>query len=245
MTEPYDQLGLGYADWRQPDPRIAVSIGGQLRGASSLLNVGAGTGAYEPADLVVVAVEPSAQMISQRRNRSNVVQARAESLPFRDKVVDAAMAVLTIHHWRDQKKGLEECARVARKRLVILTWDPGSDGFWLGQEYFPELLAFDRSIFPSMESIRQVLGPIVVRPLPIPADCVDGFLGAYWRRPHAYLDATVRSSMSSFSRIQNVESRVQELRRDLESGAWRQRHRDLLSAETFDIGYRLVTAELR
>lgn len=243
MSELYDQIGNAYATQRRPEPRISTRIRHQLQGVSSLLNVGAGSGSYEPDDLPVVAVEPSAQMISQRRDRSNVVQARAEALPFSDGTFDAAMAVLTIHHWQDKKKGLEECARATRKRLVILTWDPESDGFWLVQEYFPELLAFDRSVFPSMGEVRNALGHISVQPLPIAADCIDGFLGAYWRRPRAYLETTVRSGMSSFSRIAEVESRLEELRKDLTSGAWERKHRQLLAADALDIGYRLVTAE--
>lgn len=244
MSERYDRIGKGYRSRRLPDPRIFACIRRQLQSMTSVLNVGSGTGSYEPEDLAVFAVEPSAIMISQRKNRRNAVQARAESLPFSDNAVDAAMAILTVHHWEHQKKGLEECARVARKRIMILTWDPESDGFWLVNEYFPELLAFDRRVFPGMEAIRRILGPLDIRPLPIPADCVDGFLGAYWRRPHAYLNETIRSCMSSFSRIENIDTRLAELRRDIVSGAWQRRHRHLLSADALDIGYRLVTSKL-
>lgn len=244
MSERYDRIGSGYTSQRLPDPRIYASIRHQLQSMSSVVNVGSGTGSYEPEDLAVFAVEPSAVMISQRKNRRNAVQARAESLPFPDNAVDAVMAILTVHHWEDQKKGLEECARVARKRMVILTWDPESEGFWLVNEYFPELLAFDRSIFPRMEAIRRILGPADIRPLPIPAECVDGFLGAYWRRPHAYLNETVRSGMSSFSRIENIDTRLAELRRDIVSGVWQRRHQHLLTVDALDIGYRLVTSKL-
>ena len=245
MSELYDQLGHGYEAQRRPDPRISVLISHQLEGHASVVNVGAGTGSYEPTDLPVVAVEPSRRMIWQRRNRSNVVQAKAEALPFSDRAFDAAMAILTIHHWNDKKMGLEECARTTRKRLVIFTWDPASEGFWLVREYFPELLAFDRKVFPSMEDLRTVLGRISVQTVPVPADCIDGFLGAYWRRPYAYLDAAVRSGMSSFARISEVESRIEELRKDLALGVWERSHRHLLGADTLDIGYRLVTVELQ
>ena len=188
MNELYDRIGCGYTMQRRSDPRIFRQILRLLQGVSSLLDVGAGSGSYEPHDLAVTAVEPSLQMILQHPRRSScVVQAKAETLPFKDDSFDATMAILTVHHWDDLKKGLEECARVARSRVVILTWDPASDGFWLVQDYFPELLEFDRSIFPKMEDIKNVLGHLSILPLPIPADCTDGFLGAYWCRPHSYL----------------------------------------------------------
>lgn len=245
MRELYDQIGLRYTASRRPDSRISARIRRQLAGASSLVNVGAGAGSYEPVDIPVTAVEPSAQMISQRHDSSNVVQARAEALPFPDGAFDAVLAVLTIHHWEDKKRGLEECARTARRLVVILTWDPSSNGFWLVQEYFPELLVLDRRIFPTMADMRAVLGRISVQPVPIPADCVDGFLGAYWRRPHAYLDEAIRSGMSSFSRTSAAQAPIEELRRDLLSGAWEREHQHLLDAPELDIGYRLITATLQ
>lgn len=244
MSKLYDLMGHGYSVERRPDPIIFSQIRRFLGAAESVLNVGAGTGSYEPDDLMVVAVEPSVQMIMQRERRFNVVQARAEALPFGDGAFDVTMALLTLHHWEDQRKGLGECARVARRRVVIQTWDPASGGFWLTRDYFPELLAFDRSIFPSMGDIEAVLGPLSVQPLLIPADCRDGFLGAYWCRPHAYLDSAVRSGMSSFSRIGEVETRIEALQKDLASGAWDQRHRRLRAVDELDIGYRIVTAEL-
>jgi SAM-dependent methyltransferase len=235
---------MGYAVRRQPDPRIAQCIRIVLGDVLSVLDVGAGAGSYEPSDLSVVAVEPSWQMIKQRSHGSGVVQARAEGLPFPDRSFDAVMAVLSIHHWQDRTRGLEECARVARQRVVILTWDPASEGFWLVQDYFPEMLAHDRPLFPTMESLGAALGPISVQATPIPWDCTDGFLGAYWRRPDAYLDASVRAGMSPFSRVSDSGSRIKRLRSDLASGRWARRHGDLLGLQSVDMGYRLVTAEL-
>ncbi len=216
-----------------------------LYGMSSVLDVGAGSGSYEPADLAVIAVEPSLQMILQHPHRSKVVRAKAESLPFIDRAFDATMAILTIHHWDDPQKGLAECMRVTRSRVVILTWDPTSDGFWLVQDYFPELLAFDRSIFPRMEEIGNIIGHPSIQPLPIPADCADGFLGAYWRRPYSYLDIAVRSGISSFSRMADAEAGLEKLRKDLASGVWERKNKDLLTADTLDLVYLLITAEVR
>ena len=242
MATLYDQIGHGYAQQRKTDPRIYSLIRNSLQGCASVINVGAGTGSYEPWDLPVIAVEPSLQMIEQRAERVNVVQAVADALPFPDAAADAVMAILTIHHWGDRKKGLEECARVARKQVTLLTWDPASEGFWLVQQYFPDIIALDRTIFPTMDEIRSVFGKVTVLPVPIPADCEDGMLGAYWQRPAEYLKASARSGMSSFSRIQDVATPIAELRRDIESGTWPQRHANLLEQGTLDIGYRLVTA---
>ena len=242
MTERYDRIGDGYSNQRKPDPRIGLRIQQALGGAGSVLNVGAGSGSYEPIHVPTIAVEPSFQMILQRRNKRNVVQASAEALPFKDAVVDSVLAVLTVHHWSDLAQGLNECARTSKREVAIFTWDPETPGFWLTQEYFSELLELDRRIFPSMDELRQHLGSIQVEPVEIPADCADGFLGAYWRRPEAYLSDEVRSGMSSFSRIANLPERLEQLRKDLDSGVWGRANRRLQAKENCDLGYRLVRA---
>lgn len=241
----YDTIGVTYAQQRKPDPRIGQIIGEALGDARSVLNVGAGAGSYEPSHVPSFAVEPSMQMIQQRKNLQNVVQAAAEALPIKDAAVDCVLAVLTIHHWSNLALGLNECARCAKRRVTILTWDPDSPGFWLTQEYFPELLELDQRIFPSMNELRRHLGAIRIKPVEIPADCVDGFLGAYWCRPEAYLSEKVRSGMSSFSRIPDLADRLARLHHDLATGAWLQNHRALQSQNSCDLGYRLVSAELQ
>jgi SAM-dependent methyltransferase len=174
-----------------------------------------------------------------------VVRASATDLPFRDAAFGAALAVLTVHHWPDRARGLAELARVARERVVIVTWDPATRGFWLVDDYFPALVAIDREIFPSLDDLRRALGPVDVRPLLVPHDCVDGFLGAYWRRPAAYLDAGVRGAISTFARLADVESGLARLAADLASGAWERRHGHLRARDALDLGYRLVVAERR
>jgi SAM-dependent methyltransferase len=244
----YDTIGREYARRRRPDPRIAAAISSALGDAQSVLNVGAGTGSYEPPNRSVVAVEPSAVMIAQRSTRSApAVQARAESLPFSDGAFDAAMAVLTIHHWADRAGGMSECARVARERVVVLTWDPEADAFWLVREYFPQFAERDRELFPAIEAYADAFGPdahVEVATVPIPRDCIDGFLGAYWARPEAYLDPAVRAGMSSFVRP-GLEQGLEQLRGDLASGAWSTRHGHLLEMDALDLGYRLVVAHRR
>jgi SAM-dependent methyltransferase len=243
MSQLYDEVGIDYANYRRPDPRLATSILRALGEADTVVNVGAGTGSYEPTDRSVVAVEPSRAMIRQRRPGSApVVQASATHLPFRDAAFAAALAVLTLHHWPDRARGLAELARVTQRRLVIVTWDPAASGFWLIEDYFPEIREVDRRILPSIAELRGALGTTEVRPLPVPHDCIDGFLGAYWRRPYAYLDAGVRSAISTFSKIGNVESGLARLRRDLEDRTWERRYGHLLGQSEIDLGYRLVIA---
>jgi SAM-dependent methyltransferase len=244
MSHLDDRIGTGYSARRRPDPRIAAAIVNALGPASSVVNVGAGAGSYEPADRSVVAVEPSPEMIRQRPpGRTPVVQASATALPFRDDAFDAALAVLTVHHWPDRPRGLAELRRVARQRVVILTWDPATSGFWLVDDYFPSLVAIDREIFPSRDELRSALGAITIRPLPIPHDCVDGFLGAYWRRPHAYLDPAIRGAISTFSKTGDPEPALARLRSDLADGTWERRHADLLERADLDLGYRLIVAD--
>jgi SAM-dependent methyltransferase len=243
----YDRIGAGYTGTRRPDPRIARAIGAALGDARTLVNIGAGAGAYEPRDRRVVAVEPSRVMIGQRpAGAAPCIQAVAERLPFRDGVVDASLAILTLHHWTDQAAGLAELRRVARRRVVVLTWDPDArDTFWLTTDYFPEILALDVRRFPTMAGLERQLGPVHVIPVPVPHDCQDGFLGAFWRRPEAYLDPAVRRAMSGFERIEPACLRggLARLADDVGAGRWEARHGALRARESLDLGYRLVVAE--
>ncbi len=185
MAELYDSIGTNYRRFRRPDPRIQRVLLRALDGLGTVVNVGAGTGSYEPRDRFVVAVEPSMVMIRQRsQEAAPAVQATATDLPFRDGSFDGSLAILTIHHWEDWRRGLRELVRAARRRVVVLTWDPSAEGFWLVEDYFPEILRIDRQIFPGLEALREELGHIRVEPVAIPHDCTDGFLGAYLRRPH-------------------------------------------------------------
>ncbi len=247
--EKYDVIGSGYAERRRPDPRWAAAIHDALGDAASVVNVGAGAGSYEPPT-TVVAVEPSATMIAQRPPGSApCVQARAEALPLPDGHADAAMAVLTVHHWTDLRAGLAELRRVARRRVVIVHWDDAFTGhFWLMQDYIPANADWDRRRFPSLRDVLAGLGSATVelRVLPVPHDCSDGFLGAYWRRPAAYLDPTVRAAISNLAHpdAPPVDEGLARLADDLASGAWHERYADLLALDELDLGYRLVIAEL-
>ena len=244
--DKYDAIGRSYSTRRQPDPRLAARLDAVIGGDSTVLNVGAGTGSYEPVRSGVVAVEPSTVMLSQRPpSAAPAVRAVAEALPFQDQAFDVVLAILTVHHWNDQRRGLEECARVAHDRVVILTWNPDAEGFWLVRDYFPEILAIDRRIFPSMKLLSAVLGPIDVQPLPIPSDCVDGFLGAYWLRPEAYLDEQVRAGISAFSHLTSIDPQLERLEHDLTSGEWERRNAELRHRADLDVGYRLIIAERR
>ncbi len=249
----YDNIGRSYATHRRPDPRIAAAIHTALADATSVVNVGAGTGSYEPNDRNVIAVEPSEVMIKQRPSgAARCVQGSAEELPIETKSVDAAMAILSAHHWKDLEQGLREMVRVARKRAVLLTWlpeAPGATPFWLTEDYFPEIAAHDRTIFPSAAALSAMFertapgGTVRMTPVPIPHDCIDGLLCAYWRRPESYLSGELRSAMSSFARI-NAEHGLAKLRADVASGRWTERNHSLLALDVLDVGYRIVCCEL-
>ena len=243
MAAKYDTIGVRYSNLRQPDPRIAALIEAALGDATTVLNVGAGTGSYEPPGRQVTALEPSDEMIRQRpADAAPCIQGVAESLPFADKSFDASMAVLTVHHWKDKAKGLYEMRRVTRGPVVLLTFDPYEQDFWLC-DYIPALTTLDKSLVPAVADYEQWMGDIEISPVPIPADCSDGFLGAYWRRPFAYLDEKVRNSMSSFWAIGDVTDALARLKSDLESGVWANRYRDLEALTELDLGYRLVVSE--
>jgi SAM-dependent methyltransferase len=240
----YDEIGRTYAHTRATDPRIAAAIWEALGDARTVVNVGAGTGNYEPPDREVTAVEPSAVMIAQRPpGAAPVVQASAEELPFEDGSFDAAMAVITLHHWSDWRRGIDELRRVAR-RLVIFSWDPSFvRRLWITTEYLP-FVADEEATFPSLADQAGAVRATSVTTVPIPADCQDGFYGAWWRRPEAYLDPEVRAGISVLaSRTpEELAPGLERLRADLESGAWAERHADLLEREELDLGYRLLVA---
>src|SRR5262249_7090746 len=240
MSILYDTIGVDYSALRRPDPRIAAAIHAHLPDAASVLNVGAGAGSYEPGHLKVTAVEPSAAMIQQRpEGDAMVVQAAAEDLPFEDKSFDACMAILTVHHWSDVPKGLREMRRVTRGKIVILTCDPLASNFWL-LDYLPELGTLDQQQMPRLVDFEAVFGPVKRIVVPIPHDCSDGMLCAYWRRPAAYLDPKVRRSMSSFWKIGDVTEPLQHLRDDLQSGQWQRKYSHFLAQDACDFGYHLV-----
>lgn len=239
----YERAGHGYARRRLPDPRIAAALATALGDAASVVNVGAGPGSYEPHDRFVVAVEPSAVMLAQRTSAAPRLRAVAEALPLRDRSFDAALAVLTLHHWSDWRRGVAELRRVAG-RAVVLTFDTETaPPFWLF-DYFPQILARDRMRMPPLGELCALLYARATA-LPIPHDCTDGFLGAWWRAPSAYLDRRVRSAMSGFAPL-SAEELAQGLRRlesDLSSGAWAARYGSLLGLDAVDLGYRVVVAD--
>ena len=240
----YDQIGRGYSVGRRTDPQIATRIHSALGAARSVVNVGAGTGSYEPADRRVVAVEPSAVMRAQRQpEAAPVVAGVAEALPFRSAAFDAAMAVLSDHHWRDPIGGLQEMARVAT-RVVVFQWDQTwFSKFWLIRDYVPEVIDLSATSPPLSERAAAIGASMV--PVPVPGDCLDGFFHSYWRRPQAYLDPAVRRATSVWARVgAAVEQRaVAALATDLRSGAWRRRYGDLLAKTEMDLGARLLVAE--
>lgn len=240
----YERGGAGYATVRRPDPRIEAMVHGALGDAQTVLNIGAGAGSYEPADRHVVALEPSAMMRSQRPpERVPAVIGIAEELPFDDDSFDAAMAMITCHQWSDTPRGLAELRRVARGPVVVLTFDGAAlDRFWLA-EYAPELIEAERGRYPSMESIAVALGErSVVRAVPVPIDCVDGFTEAFYARPEAFLDDGVRAAQSAWGFVDDAAERraVGQLAADLESGVWDERFGEHREMPEFEGSLRLV-----
>jgi SAM-dependent methyltransferase len=240
----YDTIGATYTVTRRTEPRIAARIWAALGDARTVLNVGAGTGSYEPPGRDVTAVEPLAVMRAQRpAGAAPCVAATAESLPFEDQSFDAAMAFSTVHHWQDPIAGLREMRRVAR-RVVVFTFDASDTGwrrrFWLTRDYLPEVadLLVGR---PSLTAQARAIGARV-EPVLIPWDCADGFFEAYWRRPEAYLNDHVRRGVSVWARVgpEPEQRAVRSLRDDLVSGRWAERNHDLVALDAAELGLRLL-----
>jgi SAM-dependent methyltransferase len=247
MEDPrYDRLGTTYTATRREDPDLAAQIHAALGEGRTLLNVGAGAGAYEPRDRIVVAVEPSPVMIAQRpRDAAPAVLAAAERLPFVDGSFDAGMAVSTVHHWSDLGAGLDELRRVAR-RVVVVAGDPDViDRLWLTADYFPGMAYRRRRDLQPQAIAERLGGRTQIRPLRIPAGCLDGFPEAFMARPEAFLDHRVRRNMSPFRLLaaDQVTAGVARLRRDLASGRWDARHGELRRLSHLDVGLRIVVCD--
>jgi SAM-dependent methyltransferase len=244
----YDRIGRNYSEIRRADPRLAKQIRAALGDARSVVNVGAGAGSYEPTDREVVAVEPSTVMIAQRPTGSApAVQASAEALPFEDGSFDAAMAILTLHHWSDVEAGLAEMVRVARQRVVVVGFDSELwSSQWIVSDYVPEVAEWRQLAEPSLARVLAALPPATVETVFIPRDCTDRMFATLWARPEEYLDANVRAATSVWDQLppEVTERALDSLRRDLESGEWDRRHGRLRELPELDVGLRLVRAEL-
>lgn len=242
----YDAIGVTYTATRREDPRVAAQVAVALGQGRSLINVGAGTGSYEPGDRFVVAVEPSQTMIDQRIGRSPyVVRGVAECLPFPDAAFEAGLAVFTVHHWSDRDAGLAELRRVAKRQVVLIFEPLETHRFW-ALEYFEEALDLptERNA-PSEDLLREHLRVREVQTVMVPADCIDGFGAAFWARPERYLDSDVQAGMSWIALLPEAAKRraTERLSADLASGEWDRRFGHLRAAASYDAGYRLVIAE--
>ena len=131
---------------------------------------------------------------------------------------------------------------MASGNVMLLTWFAVRDSFWL-TDYFPAIIHLDRGNFPDLAFYESVLGPVEVTDIPIPHDCQDGFLCAYWRRPEAYLDPEVRNAISTFSMMRNEAVGLEKLAGDLQSGAWEAKYGELLTMDSCDFGYRLLRSQ--
>ncbi len=239
----YDKIGSGYASRRRADPRLGTMIREAIGSASSVLNIGAGAGSYEPSDCQVVALEPSDVMLNQHPGHRRV-RGVAEYLPFRDEAFDVAMAILTVHHWSDLSAGLVEMRRVSG-RQVVFTWDPDhARKLWITTDYIPAIDELESSRFATLKRIVDALDAHTVVPFEIPHDFIDGFQGAFWRRPEMFLDPEVRAASSTFASLppELVEPGIEQLRHDLQTGKWHATYAELLGQDSADLGHRIVIA---
>ena len=245
----YAIFGQGYAGQRRPDPRIEAFLHRHLGDAKTVLNVGAGTGSYEPLDRHVIAIEPSAAMRAQRPSHLvPAINAFAEQLPLDDQSVDASMAIVTVHQWSDTRKGLAELKRVTRGPILVVTADGDElDRFWLA-DYAPEMIAVERRRYPRVEMIQKALGDRTeIHSIPIPIDCVDGWSEAYYARPEAFLDEQVRRSQSAWSFVpaEATERSLSKLKQDLETGKWDERYGHWRTMPEFEGSFRLILRAVR
>jgi SAM-dependent methyltransferase len=245
----YDAIGTTYSATRREDPDLRRRILAALGEARTVVNVGAGTGSYEPTDRYVIAVEPSDVMRAQRPGtRVPAISGTADALPLLDGAVDAAMALLTVHHWgEDQERGVRELCRVARDRVVILTFDREvSCEMWLARDYMPEVAELDRRTLPSLRTMESWLGgSVTVSPIPIRRDTPDWMLASFWAHPERVLDSRARRATSGFALMspRTIDRVTAAVSRDLQSGVWDARNGELRALSEYDAGLRLVVAK--
>jgi SAM-dependent methyltransferase len=248
LSGDYERIGVGYAEGRRPEPSWAAAINSAVPEGASVVNVGAGAGSYEPSGQTVLAVDPSPVMLAQRpASAAPAVYGVAEALPLRDHSVDVALAVLTVHHWADWRRGVTELRRVAARRIV-LTFDPAVTAeFWLVRDYLPGSIDIDFQRTPPVSDLADSLGNSTVIPLLVPPKCADGVLPAHWREPEAYLDPAIRGRASSLAHYTEthpdlVERGIARLADDVRSGAWRERYAGLFDLDAYDGGFRLIVS---
>lgn len=244
----YDEIGCDYATTRREDPRLRDRVLSALGDSGTIVNVGAGTGSYEPRDRYVIAIEPSDVMAAQRPGELvPAIRGSAAPLMLRDNCVDAAMAILTLHHWDDQlEAGVRELRRVARGPVVILTIDADvSANMWLLRDYLPEAVALDRATFPALARLAEWLGGTVeVETILTTRDTPDWTLASFWAHPERVLDEAARNATSGFARMDPavVKRVVAEVDKDLRDGTWDRRYGHLRNLDELDVGMRLVVA---
>ncbi len=243
----YERIGAGYAQSRQADPRVERQLHDAIGDATSVINIGAGSGNYEPTDRTTIAIEPSPTMLAQRPGIVPVARAVAEHLPVRDDAFDVATAIFTVHHWTDRAAGLRELGRVARRQVCLVYDSAITSQMWLA-DYFQEMATAAWEVdVPDAAALGQHLDVEEVRTLWVPPDCTDGFTGAFWNRPERYLEPAVQAGMSTLSRLEPEEraAGTKRLTEALESGAWDAANGHLRSQDRFDMGYRLVLSRRR
>jgi SAM-dependent methyltransferase len=245
----YDKYGKTYGSFRKTDPRIAAYVDRAIGEAQTVLNVGAGAGSYEPEDKYVISVEPSKTMRLQRAEKNKVpaVIGNAENLPFDDDTFDASMAMVTIHHWENMEKGLQELRRVSKDKVIVMTFDPDALDIYWNVNYFPEVVNAERARYPSVKFIVDVLGGnCEVITIPIPIDCVDGFQEAFYGRPEAFLDKEIRKNQSAWGFVSEEEELrgVQMLKEELESGEWERKYGKFRTQPFFEGALRLIVASI-
>ena len=246
MDAIYDEIGINYSVTRCTDPKIAKQLYAELDGAIRIVNIGAGTGSYEPENAELIAAEPSAEMISQRPTGSYPVEkAFAERLPFENNSFSHAMTVNSMHHWKNRPLAFSEINRVATERFVAITWDPKAEPFWLTRDYFPEIYEMDKRVFPELEEFNDHFDEVQITPLKIPDDCKDGLFAAFWKRPEAYLSSKVRQATSPFAKIKYLSEGLHKLEADLASGLWAKNNHIILDSSSLDVGYRVISAKVR
>lgn len=108
----YDKIAEGYNElYEEEQEKKLKLIKKYLNPRGLILDIGAGTGIAAKYFKNIILLDPSKEML--KRVKGKKVVAKAEKLPFHDKIFDAVISVTSLHH-TNIKKAIKEIKRVSK-----------------------------------------------------------------------------------------------------------------------------------
>lgn len=162
----YDALAADYAAHRQVHPGVLAALleTSALGPTSRVLEVGCGSGNYAAAirrsvGCGVSGVDPSAGMLERARAQApalDLLEGRAEALPFADGAFDLVYSVDVVHHLPDRPAFFAEAARVLAPGGRLCTVTDSAEDIRRRvplSSHWPETVAVELARYPSIGTL--------------------------------------------------------------------------------------------